>query len=132
MLSGFYGYQHSQFINVTDPALAANPRLINAPEHNAGAKVVVPILPDVLLLGARASLSAPRRIDYQTDDLTDWALIADTTVSGTVSKFGLHYVFGVYNLFDWKYAVPVSTTYASRTMPQNGRTFLADIDLSYP
>jgi outer membrane receptor for ferrienterochelin and colicins len=132
MVSGFYGYQRAQYLSSSDPALKDNPRLINYPEHNAGVKAVFPIIPDFVSLGVRGTFEGPRRIDLQTDDLTDPAVVADVALSGYAPKYGLRYVVGIYNLFDWTYAVPVSETYASRTMPQNGRTFLADVEISYP
>jgi outer membrane receptor for ferrienterochelin and colicins len=49
-----------------------------------------------------------------------------------VNRFGLHYVVGVYNLANWKYALPVTPNFLSRTMPQNGRTFLLSVTGAYP
>ena len=132
MVSGFYGYQRSQYVSPNTPALVQDPRLVNAPEHNAGVKAVMPVLPELVSIGARAALEAPRRIDVTSDNVTGTAVVADVTLSGYVSRFGLRYVVGVYNLFDWTYALPVANTYATATMPQNGRTFLADIEIEYP
>jgi outer membrane receptor for ferrienterochelin and colicins len=132
MLSAFYGYQRAQYLNPTDPALVDNPRLINAPEHLAGVKGVIPIVPEIASVGARATLEAPRRISLDSDDVTNTAVIADLTLSGFARRYGLRYVIGIYNLFDWVNEVPVADTYASRTMPQNGRTVLLDISLTVP
>jgi len=41
----------------------------------------------------------------------------------------VHYAFGVYNAFDWRYSVPVSSEFVQRTMPQSGRSFMASLDL---
>ncbi len=132
MVSAFYGYQRSQYLSPDTTALREDPRLVNAPEHQAGAKAVMPIIPELVSLGARASLEAPRRISVASDAVTSTAVVADVTLSGYVSRFGLRYVVGVYNLFDWNYALPVADTYATTTMPQNGRTFLGDIEIEYP
>lgn len=132
MLSGFYGYQRAQYLDPTDAALQANPRLVNAPEHLAGAKAVVPVVQELASIGARATLEAPRRIGLDSNAVTDTAAVLDLTLSGYANRFGLRYVIGVYNLFDWQYQVPVADTYASRTSRQNGRTFLAEITLTYP
>ena len=58
---------------------------------------------------------------------TGTSLILDATVSGTLKSFGLHYTFGIYNLADQRAQVPVSGTFASQVMPQNGRTLLFDL-----
>jgi outer membrane receptor protein involved in Fe transport len=42
---------------------------------------------------------------------------------------GIDYSVGVYNLFDWQYALPLSDEFRQRTMPQRGRTFLASVDV---
>ena len=59
-------------------------------------------------------------------------MIADLTVCGAATRYGLRYVIGVYNVFDWTNEVPVAESYASRTAPQNGRTVLVDLSLQYP
>jgi outer membrane receptor protein involved in Fe transport len=132
MLAAFYGYEHAQYLSHPDPLLAESPRLVNAPEHLAGLRGVVPILRDVASIAMRAALEAPRRIDLQHTDTTGLAVIADVALSGEVHLFGLHYVVGVYNIIDWIYELPVTDTFASRTLPQNGRTFMLDLSMAYP
>ena len=126
MLSAMYGYQYARYL---DKAVT---RVVNAPEHLAALKGVVPVLPDVLSLAARITLEAPRRVSLDREDTTPTAVIGDLTLSGNLKRFGVAYALGVYNLADTRYAYPVSETYLSRTMPQNGRTFLADIKVTYP
>jgi hypothetical protein len=41
-------------------------------------------------------------------------------------------VAGVYNVADFKWALPVATSFASRTMSQSGRTFMLDRIGTYP
>ncbi len=132
MLSAFYGYQRARFIDHPDPLINQNPRLINAPEHLAGMRGVIPVVADIASIGVRGAVEAPRRVDYVTNDLSKAAVIADLTLSGNARVFGMHYVVGVYNLFDWQYELPVTETFASRTILQNGRTFLAELSLAYP
>lgn len=149
MISAFYGYQRPQFtglaaddpVVVANPTLLANPRLTNAPEHLAGMRGVVPIVPDLASLGLRIMLEAPRRVTYSDDpttevdesaELTRPNAVADITLSGNVKKFGVGYVFGVYNVGDARYSLPITQTYYSRLSPQNGRTFLANISITYP
>jgi outer membrane receptor for ferrienterochelin and colicins len=128
MLSATYGYERSVLLS---PALA-DPRLVNAPEHMASFRGIVPVIRDLASLALRTTVEAPRRISADLPDVTPAALIVDAAVSGSVRPFGLHYTVGVYNIADQRYQVPVSTTFASRTMPQNGRTFLVDLTATYP
>ncbi|MFO0590875.1 MAG: PEGA domain-containing protein [Polyangiaceae bacterium] len=149
MVSAFYGYQRPQFVNLSaddpvvkaNPSLLTNPRLKNAPEHLAGMRGVVPVVPDLASLGLRLTFEGPRRISYSDDpttsrneanELTKPALVADLTISGNLKKFGVGYVVGVYNIGDVRYNYPITETYYSRLSPQNGRTFLANINVTYP
>jgi outer membrane receptor for ferrienterochelin and colicin len=126
MVSGMYGYQHAGYLD------KASTRLINAPEHLASLKGVLPILPDLASLALRVTLEAPRRIDGTHTDTTPASAVADLTLSGNLKRFGVAYVLGLYNVMDTRYAYPVAETYLSRTIPQNGRTFLADVKVTYP
>lgn len=128
MVSAMYGYQYARFMSDKDN----NPRLVNAPEHLASVKGVIPMVADLASLGLRISLEAPRKIGSASDDVTKPAVVGDVTVSGNVKKFGVGYVFGVYNVLDSRYRYPVTETYLSRTALQNGRSFLADIIVNYP
>lgn len=128
MLSGSYGYQQARLLDAT----LKNPALVNAPEHLASARFVVPAIKDVASLGFRATLESPRRIDAATPDRTDFALVADATISGAFREVGVRYVVGLYNIADRKYQVPVAGDFASRTTPQNGRTFLLDLLWTWP
>jgi outer membrane receptor for ferrienterochelin and colicins len=133
MLAGFYGYEHARYLEPSVvPSLQGSPRLANSPRHLAGAKGALPIVQPFASLAARAALEAPRRINLATDDTTGWAVVADLALSGGVPSYGLRYAVGVYNLLDWRYAVPVAETFASRTMVQPGRTFMADLSVAYP
>jgi outer membrane receptor for ferrienterochelin and colicins len=129
MLSAMYGYQWSHFLD----ASLANKQFVNAPSHLASLRGVVPVVRDLCSLGLRTRLEAPRRISVETADaMTRGAAILDATVSGNLRDYGLRYVFGVYNITDQRYEVPVTDNFQSRTMPQNGRTFLLDLLWTYP
>jgi outer membrane receptor protein involved in Fe transport len=132
MLGAFYSYQRAQYLEDTGPSTTESARLLNAPEHLAGAKAAVPVIADVATIAVRGALEAPRRIDYVTDDESKPAVIVDVALSGSARRFGVHYVVGVYNLFDWQNDHPVADTFASRTIVQNGRTFLLDLSVAYP
>jgi outer membrane receptor protein involved in Fe transport len=128
MLSASYAYERSVLLSSS----LADPRLVNAPEHMTSFRGIVPVIRDLVSLALRMTVEAPRRISADLPDTTPTALIADAAVSGSIRPFGLHYTVGVYNIADQRYPVPVSATFASRTMPQNGRTFLVDLTATYP
>lgn len=139
MFSAMYSYQRAQYL---DTNTYPDPRLINAPEHMASFKTVVPIVQGVVSVAARAALEAPRRISMESreelvmrgldpDNQTRPAIVADLVLSGTVQRYGLRYALGLYNLLDWRYEVPISSVYASRTMVQNGRTLLFDVRVNF-
>jgi outer membrane receptor for ferrienterochelin and colicins len=135
MFSAYYGYQRAQYrVSATDndPALLANPRLSNAPEHLASVRGVIPIVPELASLGARISLEAPRRIDLDSSETTRGAIVADVTLSGNVKRYGVGYVLGVYNLADQRYDYLTSHSYLGRLSRQNGRTVLLNINVTYP
>jgi outer membrane receptor for ferrienterochelin and colicin len=123
MFGASYGFQRAQKLDST----ASNSLLENVPLHLASIRFVTPILQDIASVGFRATLEAPRRIRADSDDVTSTAIVADATLSGSVFDTGIRYVVGVYNLGDWHYEVATDSTFASRTMPQNGRRFLLDL-----
>jgi hypothetical protein len=90
------------------------------------------LIQDTLLLGVRLTLEAPRRISAESDAQTRGAAIMDLTLSGALRQPGLSYTLGVYNVADARYDVPVSSSFASRTIPQNGRTLLFDVTARLP
>jgi outer membrane receptor protein involved in Fe transport len=55
----------------------------------------------------------------------------DLVLSGTEQRWAISYAFGVYNLFDWRWSVPVSPEFVQTTMAQDGRTFLATASKSF-
>jgi outer membrane receptor protein involved in Fe transport len=128
MLAASYGYQHTRLLDST----VKNPRFVNAPEHFASFRTVAPIIKELVSFGLRFTVEAPRRIREDSDDTTQPSLVADATVSGYVRDIGLRYVVGVYNIADRRYEVPVTDTFATRTLPQNGRTFLVDAIWAWP
>ncbi|MEZ4297239.1 MAG: TonB-dependent receptor [Polyangiaceae bacterium] len=128
MLAANYGYQHTRLLEEG----LSNPRFVNAPEHYASVRTVVPLVKELVSFGARFTLEAPRRIRADGDDETRPTVVADATLSGYVRDAGVRYVFGVYNLADKRYEVPVTDTFATRTLPQNGRTFRVDVAWSWP
>jgi outer membrane receptor protein involved in Fe transport len=123
MFSVSYGWQRARYLT----SQLDDTSLVNAPQHMGSFKALAPIAPEIALLGVRATLEAPRRIDLASPDTTGTSLILDATISGTLRGLGMHYTAGVYNLADQRAQVPVSATFASRTIPQNGRTLLFEL-----
>jgi outer membrane receptor protein involved in Fe transport len=118
------GAQDARFLNTT-----GNNRVPNAPPLTGSVRGVVPIIGRALQAAIRVSAEGQRRIDMTSDAETSWAAIADVVVSGNVNEFGLRYAVGVYNLFDYRLALPAAP-YASRTIPQEGRTFMLSLTLT--
>jgi outer membrane receptor protein involved in Fe transport len=128
MLAAMYGYQHTAFLDKT----LSNPQLVNAPQHLASLRGVVPVVRDLCSLALRATLEAPRRITQEGSETTPLGALIDAAVSGDVRDIGLHYTVGVYNIAGFRAQYPVTETFLSRTMTQNGRTFLVDALVTYP
>jgi outer membrane receptor for ferrienterochelin and colicin len=128
MISASYGYERAQFLSSS----RSDPRLLNAPEHMASFRGIAPVIRDVVIAALRLTLEAPRRIGFDAPATTGTALIADAAVSGNLRDYGIHYTVGVYNIADVRWAVPVSSTFLTPTLPQNGRTFLIDLMATYP
>lgn len=125
MASLQYGYNHGRYASspTDDPSLPQSRRLPNAPSHYAGFKVVFPIVTTSVNGALRAALEDHRRIDIATSERSDRAVVADAVISGAIPRHGLRYAAGVYNLFNWQYALP-AVPYAANLMPQNGRSFI--------
>ncbi|MEQ1503389.1 MAG: TonB-dependent receptor [Myxococcota bacterium] len=123
MLSGFYSY--------LDSRTADGEIVPNAPQHNAGVKLIVPISAPTARVAFRSSLEAPRRIDATRDDSTGLAVISDVVLSGAVPERGFEYAVGVYNLFNMVYAQPVVDNYPERVMPQQGRSLMATLSMRF-
>ena len=132
MVGAMYSYQRASFLEPPPGEDDSDLRFINAPEHLGSVRGVIPVVEDLLLLGARLSMESQRRIDLNSDDSSSSILLGDVTFSGNVRRFGVPYTIGLYNVGDWRYRVPVTSNFLSRTMVQNGRTVLVDLLLTYP
>jgi outer membrane receptor for ferrienterochelin and colicin len=133
-LSAAYSFQRSSYLGATASQLRQVP---NSPEHLFSLRAAAPVVPGLFLASTRVSVEGPRwdRYDQVADPAqqqTEAALLWDVVLSGRAERWGLRYNLGVYNVFDWRYAVPVSTEFgALRSVPQNGRTFLASASIEY-
>lgn len=126
MLAATYSYQNARYVSGAN----SGSRVLNVPDHLAGFRTVIPVVPELLSAALRMALEAPRRL--QGGGATSTDVVADVVFSGEVRAYGVRYALGLYNVADRRYEVPVSLTFASRTMPQNGRTLLLDLIYSYP
>jgi len=121
-LGDFIGFKH-----------AADLREVpNSPNHLAAFKGGVPIIGRALMLMNRLTLEGPRFDRNDTEGAgqapqreTPPALLWDIVFSGGEPRWGLTYAIGMYNAFDTRWEVPISTEFRQTTMPQTGRTFLA-------
>jgi outer membrane receptor protein involved in Fe transport len=138
-----YSYQHSRFLagdSLSDLiGLKRSPafrKVANSPEHLLALKGAVPIVGRALMLGSRLTFEAGRYDDREavTDEpqsMTDGFALWDVVFSGEEARFGLSWAAGVYNAFDWRYTLPVSSEFRQTTIAQSGRTFLVSTDLAF-
>ena len=109
----------------------------NAPEHLASLRGSVPVIAHALFASTRISVEGPRfdRHDEAADPVaqkrTSGAVIWDFVFSGQEAKWGLSYGVGVYNVFDWRYATPLSAEFKQRKLVQNGRTLMATASVTF-
>lgn len=137
LVSGSYSFQKSRYLASNsigdafkfekDPSLREVP---NSPNHLAYIKGGVPLLSRALMLMTRLGIEGPRFDRNDTErgpkqTQTPSALLWDMVLSGSEARWGLQYAFGVYNLFDARWRVPVSTEFTPVSIPQSGRTLLA-------
>ncbi|HMG56630.1 MAG TPA: TonB-dependent receptor, partial [Kofleriaceae bacterium] len=119
MFLASYGYLLARY---TDDTLS-NTRAPNAPTQYASVRGVTPLVPNLLNGAVRITYEDRRRSSTSNDDESPAAVIADVVLSGRIARYRLKYAFGVYNLFNWQYALP-ALPYAANLMPQNGRSFI--------
>jgi outer membrane receptor protein involved in Fe transport len=121
LASAHYGFLNARYIDTPEGAL--DRQVANAPTNFAGFKVIFPIVQRSVNGAFRASFEDARRIDTTTQRESDRALVADAVLSGTIARYQIRYAAGVYNIFNWRYALP-AFPYASDLMPQSGRSFM--------
>jgi outer membrane receptor protein involved in Fe transport len=143
MLALSYSFQRSRFLagDSLSALLAFDKspdfrRVANSPEHLGSVKGALPILGRALTLASRLSLESGRydRNESHRDEAqqkTEAFAIWDLVLTGREERYGFSWAAGVYNAFDWRYALPVSAEFIQRTIPQDGRTFLLSADLTF-
>lgn len=143
MLQASYGYQHSRYLASGSAGdllkLAKDPttrNVANSPEHLASLKGAVPVLVRGVTAATRLTFEGLRydRYESTTDpaqERTGPAVIWDLILSGHEQRWKLDYALGVYNVTDFRHVIPLSGEFTQRTMTQNGRTFLASVDMAF-
>ncbi len=135
MFAAQYGLLQARFVRPMPTDEGALDSLVpNAPEHFFAMRGIAPLVPELLVLGARLSVEAPRRANVRDQVMTAPAIIADLVLSGEVASAGLSYSVGVYNLFDWGYALPVQPFVSAdltTLLAQRGRAFSASLSIAF-
>jgi outer membrane receptor protein involved in Fe transport len=143
MVGASYGFSHARFVKseslgdvLTLKKNEARRQVANAPAHLATVKGAVPILARQLLAATRLTVEGPRFDRYETvgedpQGHTSPVVLWDVVLSGNEARWGVAYALGVYNAFDWRYALPVSPEFAQRAIAQDGRTFLASAEVAF-
>ncbi|KYF52293.1 TonB-dependent receptor [Sorangium cellulosum] len=134
MASVSYSYAKAQYLeDAGENQLRAVP---NSPEHMASVRGAVPLFGKALGLASRLTVEAPRydRNVRATSEIeqtqTEPVVIWDLVLSGQVDVGGLRYNVGVYNVGDWQWTAPTAAQYTIAKFPQNGRTFLASLNMN--
>lgn len=125
LFAASYGYLYPRYIG---EAPQRSSRLPNAPAHYASFRLIIPLWAETKL-ALRTALEAPRRISTETQRRTGTAAITDLVFSGLLGDSGFDFAVGIYNLFDFRLGLPTDPTFATRTMPQPGRTLLVSLGL---
>jgi outer membrane receptor for ferrienterochelin and colicin len=143
MLSVSYSLQRSRFLDGDSISsllgFEKSPefrRVSNSPEHLGAVKGALPILGRALTLASRLTVESGRfdRNERITDDpqgKTEAFAIWDVVLTGREERHGFAWAAGVYNAFDWRYALPVSAEFTQQTIQQDGRSFLLSAELSF-
>ena len=107
----------------------------NSPQHLASLKIAVPLVQRALTAMTRISVEGPRwdrnaAPGAPPQQRTGTGALWDLVLSGELPDAHLRYSFGLYNLADWKYEVPVSREFgALLTVPQRGRSLVSALTL---
>lgn len=134
MASASYSYAKAQYLE--DSGVDNLRNVPNSPEHMGSIRGAVPLFGKALGLASRLTVEAPRydRNVYtaspEPQTKTEPVVIWDIVLSGQVDVGGLRYNVGVYNVGDWRWRAPTAAQYTIAKFPQNGRTFLASLNMN--
>lgn len=139
MIEGNFGVQHAEYLQsssfsdlVTLAVTDQGQHMANFPARSAGLRAVAPIMARQLTLGTRFTYIDSRwtRYDPSNNEMqsqTNAAVLWDLVLSGEEQRVGIGYYLGAYNLFDWRYSLPVGFEFKQQTMPQAGRAVVAGL-----
>src|SRR5262249_22254411 len=101
--------------------------LTNSPQHTGAARLLYPIVSEVLSFATELSYGSPRHSlvdDKNPDALIGEALIWNIGLSGEFPGWRLRYGAHIFNILDEKPALPAGPEIAfpSHAVPQLGRT----------
>ena len=122
MFLASYGFLFARY---TDSSIG-NTNVPNAPTHYASLRGVTPLVPNVLNGAVRLTYEDARRSSINDDNESPRAIIADVVLSGRLARYHLKYAMGVYNLFNWQYALPANP-FPVENMPQAGRSLMFNL-----
>ncbi len=108
----------------------------NSPYATGSAKGAAPIIGRSLMAMLRVSIESPRfdnnaAITDPAQGTSETGIIGDLVFTGEVERFNARYAVGVYNMADWRYDTVPSREYRQRVITQSGRTFLANVTVSF-
>jgi outer membrane receptor protein involved in Fe transport len=120
-------------------AIDSDSRLVNTPIHLGALRAIVPVVPNVVSAAFRITAEGPRRTVFNYMDEhglpkgvdTPAFALADLVLSGNITRFGIRWAAGIYNLFGAQYYLPVSASYASISALQPGRTYIASLTATF-
>ncbi|EYF05928.1 TonB-dependent receptor domain-containing protein [Chondromyces apiculatus] len=127
MAAASYSFAQARYVGGAAPY----PNVPNSVQHMGSVRGTIPLFGKILALASKLTVEGPRYDTSEDQQQTDPALIWDLVLSGQLDRGGLSYNIGVYNLADWRYSLPLAPDFASTRMPQNGRTFMANANLTF-
>lgn len=131
MASATVSAQRARYLDA--PTLRAVP---NSPYILGSLKGAAPIVGRSLMAMVRVSVEGPRfDSDNEKADppqgTTRAGIVGDLVFSGELERFNARYAVGAYNVTDSRYESVPSREYRQRTILQSGRSFLANLSVSF-
>ena len=131
MASATVSVQKARYLDA--PTLRQVP---NSPVVLGSVKGAAPIVGRSLMAMMRVSVEGPR---FDSDnEVTDppqgssrAGIVGDLVFSGEIERLNARYAVGAYNLADSRYESIPSREFRQRTILQNGRSFLANVSVSF-
>lgn len=132
MASATVSVQKAQYLDA--PELRGVP---NSPYVLGSLKGAAPIVGRSLMAMARVSLDGSRFDSFTASNDPEpqlssrFGIVGDLVFTGEIDKLNARYSVGVYNVADSRYESAPSREYRQRFILQNGRSFLANVAVSF-